>query len=70
MDFEVDQHRIGVFSTWEVNRVTEGVGFKTHIYGDYSEIHWDEEKMNARFLYVKTIMIMRNIKNYIREYFI
>lgn len=44
MDFEVDQHRIGVFSTWEVNRVTEGVGFKTHIYGDYSEIHWDEEK--------------------------
>jgi len=44
MDFEVDQHRIGVFSTPEVNRIAEGVGFKTNIYGDYSEIPWNEEK--------------------------
>jgi len=43
MDFEIDQHQIGVFPTPEVAKILEKIGFKTHIYGGYNDLPWDEE---------------------------
>lgn len=42
MDFEVDQHDIGVFPTPEVCNILDNLGFKFHIYGDYEDISWEE----------------------------
>jgi hypothetical protein len=43
MDFEIDQHRIGVFPTKEVEKILEKTGFKNHVYGGYNDLPWDEE---------------------------
>jgi SAM-dependent methyltransferase len=43
MDFEVDQHDIGVFSTKDVGNILDSLGFKFNIYGDYEDISWDEK---------------------------
>ncbi|EKF85219.1 class I SAM-dependent methyltransferase [Methanobacterium formicicum] len=42
MDFEVDQHDIGVFSTPDVCTILDALGFDFNIYGDYENISWDE----------------------------
>lgn len=43
MDFEVDQHDIGVFPTKDVGNILDSLGFKFNIYGDYEDISWDEK---------------------------
>jgi len=43
MDFEIDQHQMGVFSTPEVANVLEKIGFLTSIYNDYNDLPWDEK---------------------------
>lgn len=43
MDFEIDQHQIGVFPTLEVEKILEKIGFKNHIYSDYNDLAWDEK---------------------------
>ena len=43
MDFEVDQHQIGVFNTPEVKKILENTGFETRIYSDYTDLPWDAE---------------------------
>lgn len=43
MDFEIDQHQIGVFSTGEVENILEKIGFKTHVYKGFNGIPWDEK---------------------------
>jgi ubiquinone/menaquinone biosynthesis C-methylase UbiE len=55
MDFEIDQHQIGVFSTPEVKIILEDVGFETHIYSDYTDLPWDPESdKRPLFVCVKT----------------
>jgi hypothetical protein len=41
MDFEVDQHQIGVFHTIKVQDILYEMGFKCHIYNGYHEEGWD-----------------------------
>lgn len=53
MDFEIDQHQIGVFPTKDVKMILEKTGFKYHIYSDYNDIPWDEES-NERPVFVCT----------------
>ena len=43
MDFEIDQHQIGVFPTLEVEKILEKIGFENHIYSGFNELTWDEE---------------------------
>lgn len=53
MDFEIDQHQIGVFPTKDVKMILEKTGFKYHIYSDYNDLPWDEES-NERPVFVCT----------------
>ncbi|MCC7549918.1 MAG: class I SAM-dependent methyltransferase [Methanobacterium sp.] len=43
MDFEIDQHRMGVFHTPEVANILIKTGFSTHIYNGYHDFPWDKE---------------------------
>ncbi|NYB51266.1 MAG: methyltransferase domain-containing protein [Methanobacteriaceae archaeon] len=43
MDFEIDQHQIGVFSTRDVMRILEETGFQCHIYSNYEDLAWDDK---------------------------
>lgn len=43
MDFEIDQHQIGVFSTLDVKKTLKNIGFDCHIYSGYNDQEWDEE---------------------------
>jgi ubiquinone/menaquinone biosynthesis C-methylase UbiE len=43
MDFEVDQHQIGVFNATDVESILEETGFETNIYSNYNNIPWDAE---------------------------
>jgi len=43
MDFEVDQHQIGVFNTTDVESILEDTGFETSIYSNYNDLPWDAE---------------------------
>ena len=51
MDFEIDQHQIGVFSTLDVGKILENMGFHYQVYGDYHDQPWDEEE-NERPVFV------------------
>ncbi len=51
IDFEIDQHQIGVFSTYYVQKTLENLGFKCLVYGGYNEQPWDEEA-NERPVFV------------------
>ncbi|MDD3753271.1 MAG: class I SAM-dependent methyltransferase [Methanobacterium sp.] len=42
IDFEIDKHQIGVFSTHDVQKTLENLGFKCLVYGGYQEQSWDE----------------------------
>lgn len=42
MDFEIDQHQIGVFPTLKVAKILEKTGFKNRIYNGYNDIPWDD----------------------------
>lgn len=44
MDFEVDQHQIGVFSTADTESILEKAGFEIRIYNDYKDLPWDPEE--------------------------
>ncbi|MGB7969989.1 MAG: class I SAM-dependent methyltransferase [Methanobacterium sp.] len=39
-DFDIDEHRLGVFEIDKVNKIMEKVGFKTFIYGDFTFETW------------------------------
>ncbi len=43
-DFDVDEHKIGVFEIDKVNKIMEKIGFKTYIYGDFSHKKWESEE--------------------------
>ncbi|BDZ70667.1 class I SAM-dependent DNA methyltransferase [Methanobacterium petrolearium] len=43
MDFEIDQHQIGVFPTSEVAKILEKTGFENHIYNGYNDLPWDKK---------------------------
>lgn len=43
MDFEIDQHLIGVFSTNDVENILEKTGFETIIYSNYNDLPWDPD---------------------------
>jgi SAM-dependent methyltransferase len=43
MDFEVDQHQIGVFPTIKVQEMLYEMGFECHIYNGYHEERWDPD---------------------------
>ncbi|KAF5072451.1 dTDP-3-amino-3,6-dideoxy-alpha-D-glucopyranose N,N-dimethyltransferase [anaerobic digester metagenome] len=43
MDFEVDQHQLGVFKTIDVESILEKTGFETRIYSNYNDLPWDAE---------------------------
>jgi SAM-dependent methyltransferase len=43
MDFEIDQHQIGVFPTLKVEKILEKIGFKNHVYSGYNDLVWDEK---------------------------
>jgi SAM-dependent methyltransferase len=51
MDFEIDQHQIGVFSTPDVGKTLENVGFNYQVYGDYHDQPWKEDE-NERPVFV------------------
>lgn len=55
MDFEVDQHDIGVFPTKDVGNILDSLGFKFNIYGDYEDVSWDDKSgKRPVFVCVKT----------------
>jgi ubiquinone/menaquinone biosynthesis C-methylase UbiE len=39
-DFEIDEHKLGVFEIAKVDKIMEKVGFKTYIYGDFTFETW------------------------------
>ncbi len=39
-DFDIDEHRLGVFEIDEVTKLMEKLGFKTYIYGDFTFNRW------------------------------
>ncbi len=39
-DFDIDEHKLGVFEIDKVNKIMEKVGFKTYIYGDFTFETW------------------------------
>jgi hypothetical protein len=39
-DFDIDEHRLGVFEIDEVTKLMERLGFKTYIYGDFTVNRW------------------------------
>jgi SAM-dependent methyltransferase len=41
LDFEIDQHEIGVFELEKVNQLMEKIGFKTIIYDDFTSKRWE-----------------------------
>lgn len=43
MDFDIDQHHIGVFPTMKVRNILEKIGFRNYIYSGFSDILWDEK---------------------------
>ena len=51
IDFEIDKHQIGVFSTHDVQKTLENLGFKCLVYGGYQEQSWDEDA-NERPVFV------------------
>ncbi len=51
MDFEIDQHQIGVFSTRKVEKIVTQLGFENHIYSDYNDLRWSEDS-NDRPVFV------------------
>jgi SAM-dependent methyltransferase len=55
MDFEIDQHQIGVFSTTDVEKIVTRIGFENHIYSDYNDLPWKEDSCDRPvFVCVKT----------------
>ncbi|MDP3065835.1 MAG: class I SAM-dependent methyltransferase [Methanobacteriaceae archaeon] len=51
MDFEIDQHFIGVFPTKDVKNILEELGMECHIHQGYQDQPWDPEK-NERPVFV------------------
>lgn len=43
MDFEIDQHQIGVFTIRDLEKILERTGFEYHVYQGYNDLPWDEE---------------------------
>lgn len=43
-DFDIDEHRLGVFEIDKVNKIMEKVGFKTFIYGDFTFETWKDRE--------------------------
>ena len=43
MDFEVDQHQIGVFPTLKVQDILYDIGFECYIYNGYNDEPWDPD---------------------------
>ena len=41
-DFDIDEHKLGVFEIDKVNKIMEKVGFKTYIYGDFTFETWEK----------------------------
>jgi ubiquinone/menaquinone biosynthesis C-methylase UbiE len=41
LDFDIDQHQLGVFEMERAVDIMEKIGFKTSIYGDFSKKSWD-----------------------------
>lgn len=41
LDFDIDQHRLGVFGVEEVNDTLNEVGFTTFIYSEFTEEQWN-----------------------------
>lgn len=46
LDFSVDQHELGVFRSINVLELMEKVGFKTHVYDDFTSVEWNSESGN------------------------
>lgn len=44
IDFEVDQHHMGVFPTLDVRNILEDLGMKCYIYLGYQDQPWDPKK--------------------------
>ena len=51
MDFEIDQHQLGVFPTREVEKIVKKTGFKNHIFSDYQDLEWTADS-NDRPVFV------------------
>ena len=43
-DFDIDEHKLGVFEIDKVNKIMEKIGFKTYIYGDFTFEIWKSEE--------------------------
>lgn len=41
LDFDIDQHKLGVFKTLEVKELMEETGFKTFVYDEFTHEEWD-----------------------------
>ncbi|MCD6434131.1 MAG: class I SAM-dependent methyltransferase [Candidatus Diapherotrites archaeon] len=42
-DFDIDQHKIGVFETLKVKKIMQKIGFKTIIYSDFTKRLWSKK---------------------------
>jgi len=51
LDFEIDQHKLGIFETEKVRALMNKLGFKTLIYADYTHKTWNK-KLKKRPIFV------------------
>jgi SAM-dependent methyltransferase len=42
VDFEIDEHRLGVFSTVKVKKILTDIGFDCWVYDGFYDLYWDE----------------------------
>ena len=55
-DFDIDEHKMGVFEIDHVSRLMENVGFETFIYADFTNKRWESgEGQRPIFVGVKNI---------------
>jgi len=50
-DFDIDQHKLGIFETNKVRKLMNKIGFKTFIYTDYTNKIWNK-KLKKRPVFV------------------
>lgn len=41
LDFDIDQHKLGVFKTSEVEELMDNIGFRTFVYDEFTHEEWD-----------------------------
>jgi hypothetical protein len=50
VDFDIDQHKLGIFQVVKVKQIMEKLGLRTFIYADFTLRKWVNGQENGQFL--------------------